>query len=51
MLDANSPALIVYATASKTELARDLVELVAQRFYAARGADTEPRLTVININD
>ncbi len=40
-----------FATASKTELARDLVELVAQRFYAARGADTEPRLTVININD
>ncbi len=40
-----------FATASKTELARDLVELVAQRFYAARGADTEPRLTVINISD
>jgi len=40
-----------FATATKVELARDLVELVAQRFYAARGADTQPRLTVISQRD
>ena len=37
--------------ASKSELARDLVDLVAERFYAARGADTQPRLTVISTKD
>ncbi len=37
--------------ASKAELARDLIELVAERFYAARGADTQPQLTVISRND
>jgi len=40
-----------FATASKIELARNLIELVAQHFYAARGANTPPRLTVINTND
>ena len=35
-----------FPTARKSELARDLIELVAQRFYAARGTDTQPRLTV-----
>ncbi|RZV38913.1 MAG: bifunctional phosphopantothenoylcysteine decarboxylase/phosphopantothenate--cysteine ligase CoaBC [Chromatiales bacterium] len=40
-----------FAEASKTELAHDLVELVARRFYAARGTDTQPRLTVIANTD
>ncbi len=40
-----------FATATKIELARDLVELVAERFYAARGAETEPRLTIIKTGD
>jgi len=40
-----------FATATKIELARDLIELVAQRFYAARGAGTQPRLTIINTSD
>ena len=40
-----------FAEAQKTELARSLVELVAERFYAARGANTEPRLTVIRNHD
>lgn len=38
-------------TAAKMELARDLVELIAERFYAARGADAQPRLTVISQSD
>jgi len=37
-----------FPTARKSELARDLIELVAQRFYAARGTDTQPRLTVVS---
>jgi len=37
--------------ARKSALARDLIELVAERFYAARGSDTHPRLTVISTND
>lgn len=40
-----------FPEASKTELARDLIELVARRFYAARGTDTQPRLTVISNSD
>ena len=40
-----------FPTASKAELARDLIELIAERFYAVRGADTEPRLTVISSSD
>jgi len=40
-----------FAQAEKTELARQLIELVADRFYAARGADTQPRLTVIQNKD
>ena len=35
----------------KSELARGLIELVARRFYAARGTDTQPRLTVISNSD
>ena len=40
-----------FAEASKTELSHDLIELVARRFYAARGTDTQPRLTVIANTD
>ena len=40
-----------FPEASKTELARELIELIARRFYAARGTDTQPRLTVIANND
>ncbi len=40
-----------FVKATKIELARDLVELIAQHYYAARGADTQPRLTVINTTD
>ena len=35
----------------KAELANQLIELVAQRYYVARGADTQPRLTVISNKD
>jgi phosphopantothenoylcysteine decarboxylase/phosphopantothenate--cysteine ligase len=37
-----------FPEARKSELARDLVVLIAQHFYAARGTDTQPRLTVIS---
>ena len=37
-----------FPTARKSELARNLIELVAQRFYAARGTDTQPRLTIVS---
>ena len=40
-----------FPTARKTELARSLVALVAERYYAARGADTQPRLTIISTSD
>ena len=40
-----------FAETNKTELAHDLIELVARRFYAARGTDTQPRLTVIANTD
>jgi phosphopantothenoylcysteine decarboxylase/phosphopantothenate--cysteine ligase len=40
-----------FAEAPKARLASDLIELVAQRYYAARGADTQPRLTVISNKD
>jgi phosphopantothenoylcysteine decarboxylase/phosphopantothenate--cysteine ligase len=36
---------------AKAELARDLIELIAKRYFAARGSDTEPRLTVISSKD
>ncbi|MGI9233649.1 MAG: bifunctional phosphopantothenoylcysteine decarboxylase/phosphopantothenate--cysteine ligase CoaBC [Woeseiaceae bacterium] len=36
---------------AKTDLARRLVDLVAQHFYAAHGSNTEPRLTVISSQD
>ncbi|MGB5333280.1 MAG: bifunctional phosphopantothenoylcysteine decarboxylase/phosphopantothenate--cysteine ligase CoaBC [Woeseiaceae bacterium] len=40
-----------FPVAAKSDLARDLVELIAERFHASRGADTEPRLTVISNKD
>ena len=40
-----------FPTTSKTDLARDIIELAAQRFYAVRGSNTEPRLTVISNSD
>ena len=40
-----------FPTSSKADLARSLVELVAERFYAVRGTNTEPRLTVISNNE
>jgi phosphopantothenoylcysteine decarboxylase/phosphopantothenate--cysteine ligase len=40
-----------FPEADKSELANELVELVAERYYAVRGADTQPRLTVISTTD
>ncbi len=40
-----------FAEAPKARLAGELIELVAQRYYAARGTDTQPRLTVISNKD
>jgi len=40
-----------FPQAQKSALARDLIELIAQRYYAARGTDTQPRLTVISTTD
>lgn len=38
----------VFPETSKTQLARELIELVAERFHAVRGTGTQPRLTVIS---
>jgi len=40
-----------FPESQKTVLARELVELAANRFYAARGADTQPRLTALSPGD
>lgn len=40
-----------FPTASKLDLARDLIELVAEHFYAVRGTSSQPKLTVISNND
>lgn len=40
-----------FSQSAKIDLARGLVDLVAQHFYAARGSNTEPRLTVISSLD
>ena len=37
-----------FPTTRKSELARGLIELIAQHFYAARGTDTQPRLTIVS---
>lgn len=40
-----------FPTAAKTELAYDIVQLVAERFDATRGAATQPELTVVSIKE
>ncbi len=40
-----------FGQAAKSDLANGLIELVAERYYAARGADAQPRLTVITTSD
>ncbi len=40
-----------FPTSSKVRLARDLIELSAERFYAVRGSETQPRLTIISNTD
>ena len=40
-----------FPTSSKVELARELIELAAERFYAVRGSETRPRLSVVSNND
>lgn len=40
-----------FPTCSKVDLARALIELAAEHFYAVRGSGTQPRLTVISNND
>ena len=40
-----------FPTSSKIDLARNLIELATEHFYAARGSETQPRLTVISNND
>ena len=40
-----------FATAAKTELADEVVRLIAARFEATRGSATEPRLTIISRTD
>jgi len=40
-----------FPTSSKVELARNLIELAAEHFYAERGSEAQPSLTVITNND
>ncbi|MDJ0938817.1 MAG: bifunctional phosphopantothenoylcysteine decarboxylase/phosphopantothenate--cysteine ligase CoaBC [Woeseiaceae bacterium] len=40
-----------FPTAQKTELAHDLVAVIAERYEAARGTGTEPSLSVISLKD
>ena len=40
-----------FPTAAKLDLAHDLIELVAEHFYAARDNADQPKLTVISNND
>ena len=40
-----------FPQASKTELATELVELIATRFELSRGAGTEPRFSVISLKE
>jgi len=37
-----------FPISSKVDLARNLIELAAKHFYAVRGSETQPRLTVIS---
>ena len=36
---------------AKTELAGELISLVVERYFAARGADTQPALSIVSIKD
>ncbi len=40
-----------FPTSSKIDLARNLIELATEHFYAVRGSETQPSLTVISNND
>ena len=40
-----------FPRADKSELANELIELAAQHYFAVRGADTQPRLTIISTID
>jgi len=40
-----------YPTSSKVDLARQLIELAAEHFYASRGVEPKPRLAVISNKD
>jgi phosphopantothenoylcysteine decarboxylase/phosphopantothenate--cysteine ligase len=40
-----------YPTSSKADLARQLIELAAEHFYASRGSETQPKLTIISNTD
>ena len=36
---------------AKTELARELMNVVVERYFATRGADTQPALSIVSIKD
>ena len=40
-----------FPMSSKVELARNLIELVAKHFYAVRGSETQPKLSIIANTD
>jgi phosphopantothenoylcysteine decarboxylase/phosphopantothenate--cysteine ligase len=40
-----------YPKSRKSELANELIELIVERYHAARGVDKQPQLTVISRND
>ncbi len=40
-----------FAKMAKTELARELIEVVVTRYFATRGADTQPALSIVSIKD
>ena len=40
-----------FPTSSKIDLARNLIELTSEHFYAVCGSETQPKLTVISNND
>lgn len=40
-----------FPTSSKVDLARNLIELASKHFYAVRGSETQPRLTIISNSD
>jgi phosphopantothenoylcysteine decarboxylase/phosphopantothenate--cysteine ligase len=40
-----------FGKSSKVELARKLIELAAERFYAVSASETQPKLTIISNND